>query len=140
MIYASYGSNLNHDQMAMRCPKAKFVGVGTLRNYRLVFRRVADIEWHKGSEVLVGLWKITSDCLASLDVYEGYPSMYGRDFVDVDYKKGSIQALIYYMNYDGYEAPSHSYFNSIKEGYEHCALPIDKLYNALSTTKNLVLF
>jgi hypothetical protein len=78
--------------------------------------------------------------LARLDVYEGYPSMYGRDFVDVTFKKKSVQALIYYMNYDGYEAPTHSYFNSIKDGYEHCNLPIDKLYQALDNTKHLVFF
>jgi len=36
--YLAYGSNLNLEQMAYRCPTAKPVGVTTLKNYQLLFR------------------------------------------------------------------------------------------------------
>ena len=36
--YIAYGSNLNLEQMARRCPTAKVVGSTTLKNYRLMFR------------------------------------------------------------------------------------------------------
>ena len=86
MYYASYGSNLNHEQMSRRCPKAKFIGIGQLLNYRLVFRGVADIEFNKGSVVPIGLWKITKDCLQALDMYEGYPHHYGRGITEIKMK------------------------------------------------------
>ena len=34
-LYTAYGSNLNLDQMAMRCPTAKLVGTGVIQNYEL---------------------------------------------------------------------------------------------------------
>jgi gamma-glutamylcyclotransferase (GGCT)/AIG2-like uncharacterized protein YtfP len=135
MLYAAYGSNLNHDQMARRCPKAKFVGVGVLDRYRLVFRGVADIEHSNKGYVPVGLWEITGDCLMRLDAYEGYPNMYGRETVDIRMGDKEVDAIIYYMNYGGYEAPSESYFNAIKDGYEHCGIQLSKLYDALTITK-----
>ena len=36
--YVAYGSNLNREQMAHRCPEAKLVGTGMLSNYEMVFR------------------------------------------------------------------------------------------------------
>ena len=36
--YIAYGSNLNLEQMARRCPTAKMIGSTTLKNYRLMFR------------------------------------------------------------------------------------------------------
>ena len=40
-LYVAYGSNLNLEQMARRCPTAKVVGIGVLKDYQLTFRRVA---------------------------------------------------------------------------------------------------
>ena len=37
--YFAYGSNLNFDQMAYRCPEATVVGTAKLDGYELAFRR-----------------------------------------------------------------------------------------------------
>ena len=37
--YFAYGSNLNFDQMAYRCPEATVVGTAKLDDYELAFRR-----------------------------------------------------------------------------------------------------
>ena len=37
-LYFAYGSNINLDQMAHRCPAAEVVGPVVLENYRLLFR------------------------------------------------------------------------------------------------------
>ena len=37
-LYFAYGSNINLDQMAQRCPDAQVVGPVTLENYELLFR------------------------------------------------------------------------------------------------------
>lgn len=43
MLYCAYGSNMNLDQMAYRCPKSKVVGNGKLYGWELVFNVHADI-------------------------------------------------------------------------------------------------
>jgi hypothetical protein len=132
MIYAAYGSNLNHNQMAQRCPGARFIGKAIIRDYRLVFRRFCDIEAAKGFVVPVGLWKLTPACLDALDRYEGFPSQYGRTWVEaVLPNKKKERAMVYFMNYVGYEAPSERYVNGVAEGYEHCGIPNHRLIEAL---------
>ena len=42
-LYFAYGSNINLDQMAFRCPAAQVVSPVTLNGYRLLFRGVATI-------------------------------------------------------------------------------------------------
>ena len=37
-LYAAYGSNINLDQMAFRCPNAKVVGTSEIKDYKLIFR------------------------------------------------------------------------------------------------------
>ena len=70
--YVAYGSNLNREQMAHRCPEAKLVGTGMLSNYEMVFRgnksnAVATVEPKKGMEVPVGIWEISARaCTMSL--------------------------------------------------------------------------
>ena len=136
-IYAAYGSNLNHGQMAVRCPKAKFVGTAKLLDHRLVFRGVADIEAFKGASVEVGLWDITKECLNALDRYEGYPSMYERRQFEVQNEWFKTDAIIYFMNAQGYSAPSYGYYQSIVDGYRVCGLPINELRAAVRTTHQL---
>ena len=51
--YIAYGSNLNRAQMALRCPDAKVVGTGEIKDYELLFRgnrngAVATVEPKKG--------------------------------------------------------------------------------------------
>lgn len=36
--YIAYGSNLNLEQMARRCPTAKVIGAGEIRDHELLFR------------------------------------------------------------------------------------------------------
>ena len=72
-LYVAYGSNLNLAQMARRCPTAKVVGIGKLKEYQLTFRGVATIEPVSGAETPVGVWEITPKDEMALDRYEGYP-------------------------------------------------------------------
>jgi len=139
ILYAAYGSNLNHAQMAVRCPKARFVGTAILRDHALVFRRVADIEPAKGQVVPVGLWHLTKDCLEALDRYEGYPSLYGRKMLKVIRPNRKTEnAIIYFMRYGDYDAPSKSYYQGIVDGYNDCGIPTERLTQALYYTRSMV--
>jgi gamma-glutamylcyclotransferase (GGCT)/AIG2-like uncharacterized protein YtfP len=131
-LYAAYGSNLNHRQMATRCPNAEFVGTGKIVGVQLVFRGVADVEPALGSEVSVGLWRVTEDCLRALDRYEGYPSLYDRTIVCVDTPNGEVaEAWVYFMNADYYNLPQEHYYDSIKQGYKDCGLDVNELVYAV---------
>ena len=84
MLYLAYGSNLNIKQMKIRCPYAKPSGTFYMPNYRLVFRRVADITKSEGNKVPIGVWKITKQCEIALDRYEGYPTLYRKEYISLN--------------------------------------------------------
>ena len=130
----------SHAQMAMRCPNAKFIGTGKIKNYRLVFRGVADIEREKGSEVLVGLWDVSAKCVKALDQYEGYPHLYNREKIEVFTPVKVLTAFIYFMNCHGYQPPMNTYYKSIEQGYKDCGLPVSHLEMQLARAEQLYMY
>jgi len=121
MFYFGYGSNINYKQMKQRCPNAEAVGVAKLRGHRLIFRGVADVVPHRNGGAVMGvLWKITPRCLKALDLYEGYPRLYGRRLCSVAVEEdGTLrEALIYYMKTGDLAVPHREYWQAIMEGYE----------------------
>lgn len=42
-LYIAYGSNINLEQMAYRCPHSKVVGTSEIKDFELEFRGVATI-------------------------------------------------------------------------------------------------
>jgi|TARA_R100001460_G_scaffold34891_3_gene67537 gamma-glutamylcyclotransferase (GGCT)/AIG2-like uncharacterized protein YtfP len=130
--YFAYGSNMNHEHMKFRCPKAKFIETYTLPGYELVFRSVADVQQSKDSYVTGALFEITDDCEKSLDVYEGYPHLYTKKYVNKwhdDMNKFLPQRIMFYSMVDkhGIYPPSQGYFLTIKQGYKDCNLPTEPL-------------
>lgn len=91
MRYFAYGSNLDVEQMARRCPGARLVGPAVLDGYRLGFTvhselwegGVADIVAAPGARVHGVLWDLNDEQLAALDRYEQVPVMYRRVRVSV---------------------------------------------------------
>ena len=57
-FYIAYGSNLNLEQMADRCPTARVVGATVLDDYQLVFQRVATIVPRPGAKVPVAIGRL----------------------------------------------------------------------------------
>lgn len=61
-LYFAYGSNINLNQMARRCPGAEVIGPATLNGYRLAFRAqsgVATIIPAPTKQVKGLLWRLT---------------------------------------------------------------------------------
>ncbi len=123
-FYFGYGSNLNIQQMKMRCPDAEPVGVATLRGHKLIFRGVADIieTGDPKDEVKGAVWSVTDKCLKALDRYEGYPRLYGRKNYRVLLRDGfgrrqTVTAFGYYMQGGRLAQPSRSYWSCIMRGY-----------------------
>lgn len=121
--YLAYGSNLNLEQMAWRCPTATVVGKTKLKNYQLLFRggrdsAVATVEAFKGGCVPALIWEITPADEAALDRYEGFPFFYRKEHLKVKLGSRWVTAMVYIMN-EGREtgSPSCAYFNTILQGY-----------------------
>jgi len=139
MLYAAYGSNLNIAQMKRRCRDAVIVGKVFMPGWRLVFRRVADIERAHGASVPLGIWSISMRDREALDRYEGVAmGLYRREYIRLPKTAGPVlagkQALVYVMNEDGYSLPPQSYFDTIVQGYEDFGFDRALLFEALRYT------
>jgi len=138
-LYFAYGSNINLNQMAYRCPAAEVVGPVVLNDYKLLFRGnyrgngVATIAPHKGRKVHGLLWRITPECEKSLDVYEGFPRLYDKQPVTVRDQNGQAVTVMAYVMTDLCRepaVPSNVYYNGILEGYRQNGLPTAALERA----------
>jgi hypothetical protein len=127
--YLAYGSNLNLSQMALRCPGARRVGTGTIRNFELLFKgsktgAYLTIEKKDGAHVPVGIFTVTPDDEERLDHYEGYPAFYYKTEVPIKVTGGrhkgiTVPAFIYIMHEDRkLGIPSSRYVETCMVGYD----------------------
>ena len=139
-LYFAYGSNINLEQMAHRCPDAQIVGPVTLENYELQFRGsgFATVAPKKGSTVHGLVWKLTPNCEQSLNRYEGYPRHYTKQTVTVKDAAGNEIPVMVYIMAEPYcrqpALPSPYYYRVIQRGFEANGLPVDSLRDAWSRT------
>ena len=95
-LYIAYGSNMNIEQMARRCPTAKVVSSGWLEGYRLRFKggsygSVATVEPSPDDLVPILIWELKPQDEANLDLYEGYPRLPGHD---LHHERGAVPLRI----------------------------------------------
>jgi hypothetical protein len=124
--------------MAYRCPNSKVVCNGKLHGWKLVFNVHADIIKTDNEKdiVPVVVWDISfNEDWQMLDMYEGYPSYYVKETVNVilDNNKEE-EAIVYVMadNRKGICPPASSYFNGILKGYVDNGINTEYLFNALN--------
>ena len=132
-VYLAYGSNLNISQMTRRCPEAKPWGATVLQDYKLAFwgncgNAVATIIPQKGCFVPVALWSVTSADEKALDVYEGYPWLYRKEYLQLKWGGRHVKAMVYIMNRGAVNIPSKHYFSTILNGYKDFGLSPETLY------------
>ena len=117
-LYIAYGSNINLQQMAYRCPTAKPVHTGMLKGFELQFKGVATIAPKENSQVPVLLWNLKPQDERSLDKYEGYPNFYRKEVFEITLNGRNCEAMVYIMNGNTpLSEPSEQYYNSIEKGY-----------------------
>lgn len=148
IYYFAYGSNMNLNQMEYRCPDAKVVENVRLEGYRLAFcgrptgSGVATILPEEGSHVEGVLWKLTPECERSLDIYEGYPHLYGKEQICVKNRDDQERIVMAYTMNAPYKEqpsiPSNVYLTGILEGcYQH-DLPRNLVTDAVVRTRKEV--
>lgn len=99
MNYFAYGSNMDVQQMAVRCPDAVVVGTACLPGHRFLINThgVATVVPSQEEVVHGVLWEISKADEASLDRYEGVASgFYSKVITRVRFTDGNTaDALIY---------------------------------------------
>tara|TARA_Y100000034_G_scaffold136916_1_gene217085 strand:+ start:12759 stop:13193 length:435 start_codon:yes stop_codon:yes gene_type:complete len=116
--YFAYGSNMDENQMMVRCPDSELVGKGVLKGYRIGFSAfsntwgggVADVVQEEGSEVWGVVYSITGKDLKRLDRYEGFPNYYGRFEGKILLGRRKVIAFVYeVVNKEDFVEPSDEY-------------------------------
>jgi len=146
MLYFSFGSNLDPDQMRARCPAHRVVGAAVLRDHKLVFPLfsegwgggVASVQLSHGNDVWGVLFELTEEDMRALDGYEGFHApgdahnLYERDPIWVDLVRpedGSVPRRVRAWTYLAHTAnptrPSRRYIDAIVRGARAHKLPDD---------------
>ena len=145
--YIAYGSNLNIQQMRLRCPSARVIGIGALEGYRLMFKgsqsgAYLTIEPHDGGIVPVVAWEVTADDEAALDRYEGFPRFYYKEEMELPIRgirSGKVRTrrvFVYIMREDRpYGLPSNYYVNVCRQGYDAFGFDNRRLTEALQASE-----
>lgn len=134
--YIAYGSNMDEEQMAYRCPMARLLGRTELEDYRLLFKgsktgAYATIEPEEGSRVPVLVWIIGKEDEKSLDRYEGYPVFYYKKDLEIDLDGKRVAALVYIMDESReYGKPSERYYGVLERAYRKYGFPMEILTEA----------
>ena len=116
-LYIAYGSNINLEQMANRCPNSKVIGKEILKGYELEFRGVATIVPNDKSEVPILIWEIDGEkkeCMAYLMnkgqispptsyYYSVINQGYEANGMDTSYLGAALERSVYGQHFDGFQ-------------------------------------
>ena len=142
-LYFAYGSNLDLEQMAQRCPDAEIVGPVRLENYELRFRGsgFATVTPKKGSVVYGLVWKLTPNCEQSLDRYEGYPHFYYKTELELPLAetRKKLTAFVYIMHEERkLGIPTSAYIRTCVDGYRQFGFDLKHLRKAMDISEREV--
>lgn len=147
----AYGSNLNIEEMKMRCPNAKVIGTSIIKNYRLLFKGNKEKTYltivpSEGFHVPVAVWMISESDEAMLDAYEEYPLLYYKKEISLPVKKIKSEdmqiqtAFVYIMCEEqpmGF--PTEHYLEICMQGYQNFGFDERILTVALNESKKVFL-
>jgi gamma-glutamylcyclotransferase (GGCT)/AIG2-like uncharacterized protein YtfP len=131
-LYAAYGTNLDPEQLILRCPHSPVHGTGWLNGWRLTFGG-EDVGWEgalatvveeAGATVWVMLYDVTGYDAERLDQWEGADlGLYRKVRVRVSTLEGDVLAWTYVL--DAYEGglPSARYLNMIAGAAQQAGAP-----------------
>lgn len=117
-LYFAYGSNMDEEQMADRCPEARLIEKARLNGYQFIIntRGVASIVKQAESFVDGILWEISSRDEVALDRYEGVSSnIYFKKEITVDSMQSEEKyiALVYIASDNAPGQPRQGYIERI---------------------------
>lgn len=134
-FYIAYGSNMNKDQMQLRCPDAKIIGKTYLNNWKLTMPFYANIQRTKGAKTPCLVWEITKEDEKKLDRYEGYPNLYEKKELLIKVNKTFVTGMVYIMTAEYTKEkrqPREGYADDIKKRYLDAGFTTEEFYEALA--------
>jgi gamma-glutamylcyclotransferase (GGCT)/AIG2-like uncharacterized protein YtfP len=133
-LYAAYGSNMDFEQMQLRCPHSPQRGPGWLEGWRLTFGG-EDIGWYgamgtvvedPGSRVFVVLYDVSPGDEKELDNWDGVTLGYYRKVkVRVQTLDGDVLAWLYVLNFYEGGLPSARAVGILADAAEKAGAPAD---------------
>jgi gamma-glutamylcyclotransferase (GGCT)/AIG2-like uncharacterized protein YtfP len=126
--YFAYGSNMNLEQMALRCPGARMVGLVRKTGWRYLINQrgyVTSID-DPDAETLGCLWELSEEHWAALDRYEGVSGGFYRrvdcEVLSIDSEE-LVQSVAYRAANETPGTPSATYANVVIDGAHQIGLP-----------------
>jgi AIG2-like family len=133
-LYAAYGSNMDPDQMLLRCPHSPQQGTGWLEGWRLTFGG-EDIGWdgalatvveEPGGRVFVVLYETSENDEKELDNWDGVTlGLYRKAKVRVQALDGDVLAWLYVLNFYEGGLPSARNIGILADAAEKAGAPED---------------
>ena len=132
MHYFAYGANMDVETLKERQVEFKYVGVGRLKDVRLVFHvpgaddtGKADLMDDRRNHVHGVVYDVPEESLERLDVYESVErGRYRRQEVVVQTGQGELSCAVYRgARFRAGLKPSKDYLNRLVRGAEHHRLP-----------------
>ena len=133
-LYAAYGTNLDPDRMAERCPHSPLHATGWLTGWRLTFGgeehgwdgALPTIVQDPIEQVFVAVYDVSKEDESALDAWEGADSgLYRKTKVRIFTLTGEMVVWTYVL--DAYEGglPSASYVGVLADAAEAADAPDD---------------
>ncbi len=133
-LYAAYGSNMDPEQMLVRCPHSQQRGTGWLEGWRLTFGG-EDIGWdgafatvveEPGARVFVVLYDMFETDEKELNYWDGVTLGYYRKAkVRVQTLDGDVLAWLYVLNFYEGGLPSARNVGILADSAEKAGAPAD---------------
>jgi len=127
-LYFAYGSNLDVEAMARRCPRSRPVGLARLERHRLAVMREGWLTVVRAPRATVHglLWDLALADVAALDRYEGVAKgLYAKVVQPVVAPGGAKRALVYVGANAGPGAPSPDYIEGVIAAAHARGLPAE---------------
>lgn len=136
IYYVAYGMLTDPEYMSGVPGTVEYIGKAVLPNYQFELHYYADVVPTAGAYVDVVLWKVDAKSISYLDKTEGYPSLYDRKVVRVDFEGHRVEAFLYNMTPQTRERllfrlPSRGYLRDVARGYLNAGISTDQLKHAL---------
>ena len=127
-LYFAYGSNMNAEAMARRCPRSKAIGVARLERRRLAVMREGWLTAVRDPRSAVHgvLWDLALSDAPALDRYEGLAEgLYAKVAQPVVASGGAKRALVYFGANAGPGIPRADYMAGIVAAARAWPLPAE---------------
>jgi Gamma-glutamyl cyclotransferase, AIG2-like len=144
-IYFAYGSNMDVNAMARRCPRSRALGPARLERHRLQVMREGWLTAVRDPRSAVHgvLWELALSDVGALDRYEGLPDgLYAKFVQTIVAQRGPRQAIVYYGANSGPGTARRGYIADVLAAARAGPLPseaiaaLDRIWQAAIAARN----